>query len=326
VVLLRRSDAGGWRVVARSATQMAAFNQPFQLGFAPGQQRHFQSPAQGETTALPVQAGDVVLAASDGLLDNLEEDALLAAVGAWSQRHPAAAVPPPPPPPQQQQQQQHQPSDAAAAAAASSSSSSPVHLDGQCDDALELAQRLAHDAAAASVDRSRDGPFARVAKDNDVLWTKGGRPDDITVAIARVVGGAAAAPGGAPAALTPDGIAARRARLRQAVPSLSFDDPTVTGNVRHALATPECGEDATWRLLPRLLLARGSEPPSVAPSSEPPRWQLAALQPAQQLTQAAASAGAAAAAPAKQVATAGVAPAAVKSSRGKRASQPWKLA
>jgi hypothetical protein len=32
----------------------------------------------------------------------------------------------------------------------------------------------------------RDGPFARLAKENDVLWTKGGRPDDITVITGRI--------------------------------------------------------------------------------------------------------------------------------------------
>lgn len=32
----------------------------------------------------------------------------------------------------------------------------------------------------------RDGPFARLAKENDIVWTAGGRPDDTTVVAARV--------------------------------------------------------------------------------------------------------------------------------------------
>lgn len=57
---------GGWRVSARATQQLKAFNQPYQLGFAPGQEGRFETPWQGETLVLPVQPGDLVIAASDG--------------------------------------------------------------------------------------------------------------------------------------------------------------------------------------------------------------------------------------------------------------------
>lgn len=41
-------------------------------------------------------------------------------------------------------------------------------------------------ARSMSLDRTRDGPFARLAKEADILWKYGGRPDDITVVVAVV--------------------------------------------------------------------------------------------------------------------------------------------
>ena len=56
----------GWRVSARATQQLKGFNQPFQLGWAPNQETRLEAPWQGETLVLPVQAGDVIIAASDG--------------------------------------------------------------------------------------------------------------------------------------------------------------------------------------------------------------------------------------------------------------------
>ena len=49
--------------------------------------------------------------------------------------------------------------------------------------AAALALRLAADAHAKAQDAMRDGPFALAAKDADVLWSAGGRADDVTVLV-----------------------------------------------------------------------------------------------------------------------------------------------
>jgi len=48
-----------------------------------------------------------------------------------------------------------------------------------------LAEKIAKAAYAASLDTTRDGPFAILAKDNNYMWG-GGHPDDITVIVSRV--------------------------------------------------------------------------------------------------------------------------------------------
>lgn len=52
----------------------------------------------------------------------------------------------------------------------------------------ELAKTLVDQARAYSVDKSRDSPFALLAKENDIMWG-GGMPDDTTVIVLRVVTG-----------------------------------------------------------------------------------------------------------------------------------------
>lgn len=73
-----------------------------------------------------------------------------------------------------------------AAAAVESAAPQPAMMDGRSRGAELLAQRLANKARAYSLDRMRDGPFARLAKENDIVWSQGGRPDDVTVIVARV--------------------------------------------------------------------------------------------------------------------------------------------
>ena len=76
---------------------------------------------------------------------------------------------------QQRQQQQRPPfSDGAAL------------VDGGSVGMQRLADSMAQAARRHSLDRMRDGPFARLAKENDILWAAGGRPDDITVIAARL--------------------------------------------------------------------------------------------------------------------------------------------
>lgn len=49
-----------------------------------------------------------------------------------------------------------------------------------------MCQKLVNRAYELSLDKSVDSPFARLAKENDIMWS-GGMPDDITVIAARVV-------------------------------------------------------------------------------------------------------------------------------------------
>ena len=48
-----------------------------------------------------------------------------------------------------------------------------------------LAEQLVQKARLLSLDKSRDSPFALLAKDNDIMWG-GGMPDDTSVVVARV--------------------------------------------------------------------------------------------------------------------------------------------
>ncbi len=67
-----------------------------------------------------------------------------------------------------------------------------VHLVGEGRPASALALAVIEAAQSAAVDGGRDGPFALAAKDNDIVWTAGGRLDDITALVVRCsgVGGA----------------------------------------------------------------------------------------------------------------------------------------
>lgn len=53
--------------------------------------------------------------------------------------------------------------------------------------ANDLARRLVCKAREASLDQSRDSPFALLAKENDIMWG-GGMPDDTSVIVFRVFG------------------------------------------------------------------------------------------------------------------------------------------
>jgi hypothetical protein len=55
------------------------------------------------------------------------------------------------------------------------------------DNCQLLAQRLCEKARAMSVENDIDSPFAKLAKENDIMWS-GGMPDDCTVVALHVVG------------------------------------------------------------------------------------------------------------------------------------------
>ena len=152
------ADEHDWEVVFRTGQQLHGFNQPFQLGFddeAPSGEICFDRPEAADVARTPVQSGDIIILASDGLFDNMHEAELLDVVQAW---HNARAAP------EDSVPAQPRPSDSVQA----------------------LASQLASKAQALSMDSDRDSPFAVLAKDNDILWSHGGRMDDITVLCAEV--------------------------------------------------------------------------------------------------------------------------------------------
>lgn len=146
----------GAHVSYRSPQQLHYFNCPFQLGFVGPDLRKdvtkdlhstssptpmnekplFETPDNGVKLRVPVLEGDLIILATDGLFDNVDEDVLLDIVG------------------------------------------SEPELEA-------MTRKLAAKAYELSLDRSRDSPFARLAKENDLLWG-GGMPDDITIIAARV--------------------------------------------------------------------------------------------------------------------------------------------
>jgi protein phosphatase PTC7 len=146
----------GAHVTYRSPQQLHYFNCPFQLGFAgaelvsdvvddlasgthsPMREKPlFETPENGMRLRVPVLEGDLIILATDGLFDNVDEDVLLEIVRAEP-------------------------------------------------DLEAMTRQLVQKAYDLSLDRMRDSPFARLAKENDLMWG-GGMPDDITIVAARVV-------------------------------------------------------------------------------------------------------------------------------------------
>jgi protein phosphatase PTC7 len=147
-------------VVFRSTQQLRGFNFPYQFGYVPqddyeGSEKRddssgplFEDPGSADLFRVPVEEGDIIVCATDGLFDNVDEDEIVSIVRKWEETQGAKP-----------------PSDSCMA---------------------ELAASLTHRARELSLDRSRDSPFALLAKDNDILWS-GGMPDDCTVIAAKVV-------------------------------------------------------------------------------------------------------------------------------------------
>eukprot|EP00605_Chrysophyceae_sp_TOSAG23-4_P002576 GSChrysophyteH1.ASY1.ANO1.2843.1 assembled CDS len=127
-----------------SQQQLKSFNLPYQLGYSgiPQHQGNFERPSDAKTFSLPVQPGDIVLLATDGLFDNVDLDEIVAEIEEWENNSEQEAM----------------------------------------DD---LAKTLVMKARELSLDKTKDSPFAVLAKDNDIMWS-GGMPDDTTVLCARI--------------------------------------------------------------------------------------------------------------------------------------------
>lgn len=65
-------------IIHRSEEQQHYFNTPFQLSLPPpGQNVLSDSPESADSLSFPVEDGDVILAATDGVFDNVPNDLLL---------------------------------------------------------------------------------------------------------------------------------------------------------------------------------------------------------------------------------------------------------
>lgn len=49
-----------------------------------------------------------------------------------------------------------------------------------------LTEQLTHLSRAYSIDTTKETPFSLSAKENDIIWTNGGKPDDTVVIVARI--------------------------------------------------------------------------------------------------------------------------------------------
>jgi len=76
-----------YSVAFRSPQQLRSFNAPFQLGLAPdspeeGGDDRFETPQDAALVRVPIEEGDVVVLATDGLFDNVGEEEVIAVVEA----------------------------------------------------------------------------------------------------------------------------------------------------------------------------------------------------------------------------------------------------
>ena len=146
------------------SNKLKSFNLPYQLGFSdilehPG---NFESP-DANNHSMTVLPGDIIVLATDGLFDNLDLNDLVSHIRDWEDewfgkmwlKYPL---------------------------------DKQMGIEGTDKDqeAMNaLAKSLVLKARELSLDKTKDSPFALLAKDNDIMWS-GGMPDDTTVVLARV--------------------------------------------------------------------------------------------------------------------------------------------
>lgn len=152
---LRKNDL---RIAYLSQQQLQSFNLPYQLGFSniPGAPARFETPSDADTASIPIMPGDLIIMGTDGLFDNLDLNEIVDIVVQWEKENFPSA-----------------------------SGANDGSIRGHSAMQL-LAEKLVKTARELSLDTSRDGPFAVLAKENDIMWG-GGMPDDTTVVVARVI-------------------------------------------------------------------------------------------------------------------------------------------
>ncbi len=161
----RDSQQNDLRIAFLSQQQLKSFNLPYQLGFSdiaehPG---NFESPTDANIHSMTVLPGDIIVLATDGLFDNLDLNDLVSHIHDWEDKWFGKMW-------------LKYPLD------------KQMGLEGNDKDqeAMNaLAKSLVLRARELSLDKTKDSPFALLAKDNDIMWS-GGMPDDTTVVLARV--------------------------------------------------------------------------------------------------------------------------------------------
>ena len=166
----RNSDL---RVNFVSQQQLQSFNHPYQLGWtgeeiAEGEKSSFKSARDSCATSIHVRRGDIIIMATDGLFDNVDEDEICSLALKWEHKHGFIRG-----------------GDIAARERRWSMGNSLTQVSQEFID--ELAHSLARKARENSLDATTDSPFAILAKENDIMWS-GGMPDDCTVIAIHVVG------------------------------------------------------------------------------------------------------------------------------------------
>jgi len=168
----RHERTSDLKIAYLSQQQLRSFNLPYQLGYTdipgwgddglgakPKEGGKFETPADADTASIPVLPGDIIVLASDGLFDNLDLDDIVKEVEAWENKwFPGAG------------------SDTDLLQSPSLHGAKAIEA---------LAASLVNTARTLSLDKHRDGPFAVLAKENDIMWG-GGMPDDTTVVAMRV--------------------------------------------------------------------------------------------------------------------------------------------
>jgi protein phosphatase PTC7 len=186
-------------VHAYSEPQTHAFNTPYQLSLVPpsvaarmaafGGAQLSDLPRDADVTLHDLRHGDVLIFATDGVLDNLFNQEILrvashvmASSGAWTMTEKEGL--------RVADSLDHLTNPAGAAAEATGHSKADKTTTLQC----LLATQLVSAAKGASIDTKRDGPFAKEVKKYypQENW-RGGKVDDICV-VAVVVSEAAPAP------------------------------------------------------------------------------------------------------------------------------------
>ena len=159
-----------WQVIFRSPQQLHYFNCPLQLGISQaGETDKYETPLDAHTFTTPVQEGDLIVLATDGLFDNVPEETIVQTINEemekLSQANSLTSTSNIP---------YHSiinPVKVSKSSSSSSSSSPSSSSPSATSSPMQpVADSLVKVALGLSVDRTIDSPFAVLAKENNILW------------------------------------------------------------------------------------------------------------------------------------------------------------